>query len=1494
MADDVTRVWVGACGKHPGWDDHIADQGLETEFLVRVRRLLYVEGIGGNIDAGSWEELSAEDRSPGFDHVFLWRAPDGLMIGRMWSSSDGKGRTRYPMIVCAQTRGLSCDWVVGPCLARLEQLAEQCRQSSSAGAVITAVDEARADLRRQSASAPEASRQPLPPPAALATIADGCAVGREQDALVRVVYQLEREFSSFLMLEDGSDTRSRTVDVRPRHMRVPACESDMAHACALWLRFLLERVDAVAPILLFGRVGAGHVDVVVGEPGRAQVFHLQASAKRTPLTTAIPYNIDAEFRARVESRVAGARSGAIRDFDPGRVSDEAPRRRAPAKKSKGGSKPPAWAIAGGAVVVLAVLVWLAMSMLGRGGQQSQSEPPKPEVAREEPKPAGQPVTPIKVGDGDVETFQRWCLAYDGWLGKLVTDARRSALFSSDAYLSSGVLEPIRAAMSSGLPLDPNVVVANPAASARELARSVPPDAGTPEVAAAARAAMGLADRIEAALRGWPARVELAGTAEQLATWKIDAAARELSSAATGALPTDGGDVVGGCERVAALAQLGLPSTLKALGEAFSTLSALEAVGDPKLAEAAGQVRAEMVGSLSGLSPKQLADRPDVLDRMVDLRRTLDAAKAHWDEVDADLFRSKASVYVGDAAGEKGWDLLQSWREEVGQPGFAKLDPANDPRVAASLESVAAQLTAKARELGAKAQADATERAAAVGQAVAELSESVRALESMPWNGFTEKQVFRETERLRNQAGQLQSSLDTLAMEVEEDLGSRVADLRSRNARFDSDALNQTWLRGRDALAARLDTNGDAVGFLRSALSLEKQLRSLDEASQVTDLVASVPEQFDERAVRELVRQRRAQIVADGLPAGAPEAWTDATVASAAQAVRDELAAFAKGVDASLSELHAVSTALHERYGLNEALEEGLTLRAAWEKVQARMGAQAVAQVAPELERTIEALEKLEAARADASAVMALADAESDPGVAWQAWLALGQAPGWPSGAEQLRQDLHLLSEARSGLSDVGDAGRRAALVQKAGDESARRWKMAVERAPSWAELGSCVQMQESAGGDIAALSASRQLAVAVLLARPTIAPAKEDGRNQELADGLVRRATELGLGSEKDWATLLEGLRALAAEDPSAVPPLDPSAVGPARVGWGVEASDDGETLVYRLPGQAGAALTFRLVTMDDGRSSFVCTDELSIGVLLALTRADASLTRDLVTLLGWPEPRAMQLEPPGMYVWKWSGTEQSPQLGLADAWFPQWCTPAGAFVSPDATSTPSEAHPVQRISWEAALFIAGRLGCRPLTLDEWRAAYRQTGNTALDAGWNLRDSVVSQQIEHLKSDRFAGSQMRLPDTASFSGVEMQIQSYPFDDGRLWLSKAGEGPDEPFRHIIGNVLEFVLLELPDESRAELGEAVRSGQWSVAQCREIARSLSPAVVGGSLFSAADAGVDRAASVDSRRRTWTDVGVRLAFSSDEGRVRRSIGSRLSSLLETAVLPPGEGTR
>ena len=146
------QIWLGAFGKHPGWDDHIDDIGLETESLLLAKQILYVDGIGGQVNSGEWERLDGARRLAEFKHIFLWKRGDAFLAGRIWSSRDGKNRTQYPLVVCAHCLGIPFSWAltsVYPCLAEIER---QCKATQSANEVRAVLGQALDQLRHSTAS----------------------------------------------------------------------------------------------------------------------------------------------------------------------------------------------------------------------------------------------------------------------------------------------------------------------------------------------------------------------------------------------------------------------------------------------------------------------------------------------------------------------------------------------------------------------------------------------------------------------------------------------------------------------------------------------------------------------------------------------------------------------------------------------------------------------------------------------------------------------------------------------------------------------------------------------------------------------------------------------------------------------------------------------------------------------------------------------------------------------------------------------------------------------------------------------------------------------------------------------------------------------------------------------------------------------------------------------------------------------------------------------
>ena len=212
-----TTLHLGAFGKHPGWDDHLEDFGLETETLLAVKQLLYVQGIGGAIDSGAWEKLAPGELFPDFKHTFVWKTGRELIAGRMWSSTDRKGRARYPMIVCVHTSSNFpaanlLPWLF-PALARMERSCQATREATEVVAILT---RERETLRRQLEEIGD-----IAPPSAK-PVSPQCS----EEEWLRIVYSAESLLEPFgpdkiSKAAIGLTRRSANASIECQHLRLP-------------------------------------------------------------------------------------------------------------------------------------------------------------------------------------------------------------------------------------------------------------------------------------------------------------------------------------------------------------------------------------------------------------------------------------------------------------------------------------------------------------------------------------------------------------------------------------------------------------------------------------------------------------------------------------------------------------------------------------------------------------------------------------------------------------------------------------------------------------------------------------------------------------------------------------------------------------------------------------------------------------------------------------------------------------------------------------------------------------------------------------------------------------------------------------------------------------------------------------------------------------------------------------------------------------------------
>ena len=325
---------IGVFGKHPAWDDFLPDLivpptagGLDSS-LRNLRRTLIEQGVAAVIENGTVDGWQAGDRLAGFDHSFVGR-PAGdessaFVCGRIHDSVDGRGRTRYPLVLAAHvsadaTGGLSGgeataarrEWCFERGLAGLANLHARLAAAESKQAVIAQATEAAAGLSRALDAQLPATR-PGPDEtgeAALIALDDylDVAPATGERAVLSVLFEMNNRLAPF----SASSRQRGPVPERPEHLRLPAGSMVTAEAMRLWARLLLGELRRDADVLLIapndpdtlyhenaGEEGENWIDLIVGPAAPASTLCLFGSPRRIPIATAVPFHFDPSFLLR--------------------------------------------------------------------------------------------------------------------------------------------------------------------------------------------------------------------------------------------------------------------------------------------------------------------------------------------------------------------------------------------------------------------------------------------------------------------------------------------------------------------------------------------------------------------------------------------------------------------------------------------------------------------------------------------------------------------------------------------------------------------------------------------------------------------------------------------------------------------------------------------------------------------------------------------------------------------------------------------------------------------------------------------------------------------------------------------------------------------------------------------------------------------------------------------------------------------------------------------
>ena len=283
------KIFVAAFGKHPGWDDHIDDIGLDTDVLITAKRTLYVQGIGGNVDSGRWDKLTNDQRIEEFNRLIFWFIDGCLLVGRMWSSQDGKGRKSYPFVVCIQCSKLPMRWILDNVLPQLEKIKRACTSTNSAHDVRISIQSSKQELRQLAQQCKNSPDSIAMYPNALAEIAEHPEMGPDREGLFRVLYHIDREIGR---LRPGMTKGKPSVSTL---LRLPVCSNTMPDDILLWSSFLLNTFGIMMSILVLVPPAKNWIDVIMGGSTELQLYCLRASPRVIPLTSHIPYSVGPEF-----------------------------------------------------------------------------------------------------------------------------------------------------------------------------------------------------------------------------------------------------------------------------------------------------------------------------------------------------------------------------------------------------------------------------------------------------------------------------------------------------------------------------------------------------------------------------------------------------------------------------------------------------------------------------------------------------------------------------------------------------------------------------------------------------------------------------------------------------------------------------------------------------------------------------------------------------------------------------------------------------------------------------------------------------------------------------------------------------------------------------------------------------------------------------------------------------------------------------------------------
>lgn len=136
---------------------------------------------------------------------------------------------------------------------------------------------------------------------ALSQLANMEELGPDRQGLNRILYFLSREVDRFIPNNTRKDKKIESEELAPTLIRIPVQSIDKARAAQLWLDLFLLRMAEASSVLTWMPQAHPWIDVILGIPTAKQIYCLKAMLDKIPLTSSIPFEIDASFLERINA-----------------------------------------------------------------------------------------------------------------------------------------------------------------------------------------------------------------------------------------------------------------------------------------------------------------------------------------------------------------------------------------------------------------------------------------------------------------------------------------------------------------------------------------------------------------------------------------------------------------------------------------------------------------------------------------------------------------------------------------------------------------------------------------------------------------------------------------------------------------------------------------------------------------------------------------------------------------------------------------------------------------------------------------------------------------------------------------------------------------------------------------------------------------------------------------------------------------------------------------